>query len=36
LSPSMVKDPVREVGSRKYVLCSFRGAEEIPDADYKD
>jgi hypothetical protein len=32
----MVKDPVREVGGRKYSLCSFRGAEEVPDVDYED
>jgi hypothetical protein len=31
----MVKDRAREVGGEKDLLCLFRGAEEVPDADYK-
>jgi hypothetical protein len=32
----MVKDHVREVDGEKDSLCSFRGAEEVPDVDYED
>jgi hypothetical protein len=32
----MVKDQAQEVGGEKDLLCSYRGAEDIPDADYKD
>jgi hypothetical protein len=29
----MLKDHAQEVGGEKDLLCSFRGAERVPDAE---